>query len=170
MRPVPVWSVVLVASAASLLVWVLAVPLAGVDLVVPGSSGSTELTVGPALIVLTSALVTLGAWPVRAALRRRTLRHTPARTAAERRPGPAPQPVGWWVTCGLVLLASLAGPAGAGSAAAVAVLVVLHVLVGAVVVVGLDPRRARARTARTDAAHEGRGREGVGERVSQPGT
>ena len=155
MRPVPVWSVVLVASAASLLVWGLAVPLAGVDLVVPDPQGSPGVTIGPALIVATAALATLAAWPVRAHLRLRA----GARSATGR-------PVGWWATCALVLVVSLAGPAGAGSAAAVVVLVLLHVVVGAVVVVGLDPRRTRA----SDAAPGRKGRTGVAEAASQTGT
>ncbi|MEN0129635.1 MAG: DUF6069 family protein, partial [Brevundimonas sp.] len=79
MRPVPVWSVVLAAVAAALVVWVVAVPIAGVELALPGppdgSSGNPAgSTVGPAAIVVTAALATLAAWPVRAAFRRRLAR------------------------------------------------------------------------------------------------
>ncbi|MEN0129636.1 MAG: DUF6069 family protein, partial [Brevundimonas sp.] len=55
------------------------------------------------------------------------------------------RPVGWWVTCGVLLVVSLSGPAGAASVAAVCALAAMHVAVASVIVVGLDPRRAGAR-------------------------
>ncbi|WP_051681975.1 DUF6069 family protein [Cellulomonas sp. HZM] len=115
----PVWSVVLLAVAAALLVWLLAVPLAHVELDVQGSA------VGPVAVAVSAALAVLLAWPVRTLLAGRT-RAVPA----------------WRVTCGVVLLLSLVAPLGADGAGARAVLVAMHVVVGAVVVVGLEPRRA----------------------------
>jgi hypothetical protein len=82
------------------------------------------VTIGAASVVATTLVATLGAWAVRTLLRRRT-------------------PVAWWLTCGIVLLVSLLGPLGASSPAAVATLLALHLGVAGVVVVGLDPRRAR---------------------------
>ena len=66
------------------------------------------------------------------------------RTLLRRRP-----PVAWWLTCGVVLAVSLLGPLGGTSPAAVGTLVALHLVVGATVAVGLDPRRARVRSALT---------------------
>ena len=119
-RPIPVWLVGVTALALALAIWVLAVPVAGVDL----TAGSPPQTIGAAAVVATTVVATLGAWGVRALLRRRT-------------------PVAWWLTCGLVLLVSLLGPLGATSPAAVGTLVALHLTVGTVLAVGLDPRRAR---------------------------
>jgi len=182
MRPVPVWSVVLTAVAAALVVWVIAVPIAGIELVIPGPSGGpgssgssgspgssggpAGTAVGPAAIVVTAALATLAAWPVRALFRRRLARPTDP-TSAEPEVvrastprtatnlgvaesalsgGGRGRPVGWWVTCGVLLVVSLGGPAGAAGLAAAGALAAMHVAVASVIVVGLDPRRARART------------------------
>jgi len=119
-RPVPVWLVALTAVALALVVWGLAVPVAGVDLV----AGTPPQTVGAASVVVVTVVVTLAAWGVRTLLRRR-------------------RPLAWWLTCGAVLVVSLLGPLGGTSPAAVATLVALHLAVGATVAVGLDPRRAR---------------------------
>lgn len=134
MRPVPVWSVVLVAPLAALAVWAVAVPVAGVDLVVPAPEGSGGSTVGPGAIVVTAVLIVLAAWPVRTQF---------ARRADRARLDPCASPVGWRVTCAVVLAISLLGPLGALSAGAVIALSAMHAVVGAVVVGGLDPRHAR---------------------------
>jgi len=128
MRPVPVWSVVLAAPLGALAVWAVAVPLVGVELAVPGS------TVGPAAIGVCAALVVLAAWPVRTLF---------ARRADRAGLDPCAAPVGWRVTCAVILAVSLLGPIGASSAGAVIALSVVHGVVGAIVVGGLDPRRAR---------------------------
>lgn len=123
-RPIPVWLVAVTATALALVIWVLAVPVAGVDL----EAGKPTQTIGAAAVVLTVLVVTLCAWGVRTLLRRRA-------------------PIAWWLTCGIVLLISLVlGPLSASSPAAVATLAALHVTVGTVLAVGLDPRRARVRT------------------------
>ena len=121
-RPIPVWLVAVTATVLALVIWGLAVPVAGVDL----EAGTPTQTIGAPAVVLTVLVVTLGAWGVRTLLRRRTA-------------------VAWWLTCGIVLLVSLLGPLGATSAAARATLLTLHLVVGTVIAVGLDPRRARVR-------------------------
>jgi hypothetical protein len=122
-RPIPVWLVAGTATILALAIWVLAVPVAGVDL----EAGTPAQTVGAASVVVATLVVTLGAWGVRALVKNRT-------------------PVAWWLTCGIVLLVSLLGPLGATSAGAFGTLLALHLVVGGVVAVGLDPRHARVRT------------------------
>lgn len=122
-RPIPVWLVGLTALVLAVAIWVLAVPVAGVDL----AAGRPPQTIGVAAVVATALVATLGAWGVRALVRRRT-------------------PVAWWLTCGIVLLVSLLGPLGATSPAAMGTLLALHLTVGTILAVGLDPRRARVRT------------------------
>ena len=123
-RPIPVWLVTATATALALAIWVLAVPVAGVDLV----AGTPAQTVGVVSVVVATLVATLAAWAVRTLLRRRS-------------------PVAWWLTCTVVLVVSLLGPLGGASPAAVATLTALHVAVGAVLAVGLDPRRTRVRAA-----------------------
>lgn len=122
-RPIPVWLVAVTAAALALVIWGLAVPVAGVDL----EAGTPTQTIGAPAVVLTVLVVTLGAWGVRTLLRRRTA-------------------VAWRLTCGIVLLISLLGPLSASSPAAVATLAALHLTVGTVLAVGLDPRRVPVRT------------------------
>ena len=123
-RPVPVWLVAVTATVLALAVWVLAVPVAGVDL----SAGTPPQQVGAVPVVVATLVATLAAWGVRTLLRGRT-------------------PVLWWLTCGVVLAISLLGPLGGTSAAAVATLAALHLVVGATVAVGLNPRRTQVRGA-----------------------
>jgi len=127
-RPVPVWTVVAAAAAAALAVWCVAVPLTGATLAVAGSRGTT--TIGPAAVAGTAVVAALLAWPVRAVLARS---------------GHGPHVLVWRLTCAVVLLLSLVGPLGATTAAGSCALVAMHVAVGAVVVVGLDPRRTAVR-------------------------
>jgi purine-cytosine permease-like protein len=122
-RPIPVWLVAVTATALALAIWVLAVPVAGLDLV----AGTPPQTVGAVSVVVATLVVTLAAWGVRTLLRRRS-------TAA------------WWLTCTIVLALSLLGPLGGASPAATGTLAAMHLGVGAVIAVGLDPRRARVRT------------------------
>ncbi|WP_456825684.1 DUF6069 family protein [Cellulomonas sp. P5_E12] len=121
-RPIPVWLVAVTATALAVAIWVLAVPVAGVDL----EAGQPPLTVGPASVVVVALVATLGGWAVRTWLKNRT-------------------PVAWWLTCGIVLLVSLLGPLGATTPAARGTLLTLHLVVGTVIAVGLDPRRVRVR-------------------------
>ena len=123
-RPVPVWLVAVTATVLALAVWVLAVPVGGVDL----EAGAPPQTVGAASVVVVTLVVTLAAWGVRTLLRGRT-------------------PVAWWLTCGILLGVSLLGPLGGTSPSAVGTLLALHLVVGGTVAAGLDPRRAHVRHA-----------------------
>lgn len=111
---------------APLALWVLAVPLAGVDLT--AFPGGRARPVGPGAVALAGLLSAAAAWGLLAVLER-----------TARRPRRA-----WTVTACVVLALSLAGPLTSG-AAPVVVLVMegMHVLVGAVLILGLG-RSARA--------------------------
>ncbi|KAB1913848.1 DUF6069 family protein [Micromonospora sp. AMSO31t] len=116
---------VLAATAATLVVWVAAVPVAGVDPVV--SNGGTEQSVTAVAVGASTLLAGLAAWALLALLERFTAR---ARAV-------------WTGAAGLVLLLSLLGPLGGGvGAAATLTLVALH-LVAAAVLVPLLRRTAR---------------------------
>ncbi|MFF5175754.1 DUF6069 family protein [Micromonospora sp. NPDC000089] len=116
---------VLAATVAALLVWVVAVPLAGVDLTV--RAGGAQQQVGPVAVGLTAALAGLAGWALLALLERLTRR---ARAV-------------WTRIALVVLVVSLLGPLTRGvGAAATATLVALH-LATAVVVPALR-RTARA--------------------------
>ncbi|WBB76433.1 DUF6069 family protein [Micromonospora sp. WMMD1128] len=117
---------VLAATAATLLGWAVAVPLAGVELTARG--GGAEQRVTPVAVAVSTVLAGLAGWALLALLERFTGR---ARTV-------------WSVVAALVLLLSLVGPltGGVGRAATVT-LVILHLLAGAVLVPGL--RRTAAR-------------------------
>ena len=119
-RRVPVWSVLVGAPLAALVVWGIA-SLADVSLV----AGNPPATVGPVSVVVVSVVVALAAWGVRAVFFRR-------------------HRTGWFVTCGVVLLVSLLGPLGAATAAATFFLALMHLAVAAVVIPGLAPPAARA--------------------------
>ncbi|MEU6249528.1 DUF6069 family protein [Glycomyces sp. NPDC047010] len=114
--------VVIAAAAAALLVWAVAVPLAGVDLTVP--QGDTDLHVGPGLVAAAALVASLAGWGLLAILERATARGTRI----------------WTVTAVVFLALSLLGPLGAASAAAVVSLLCMHLAVGAVAVTGLVRR------------------------------
>jgi len=119
----------LLAMALTALVWVLAVPAGGVHLEV--GQGDRTRTVGlPSILVVSAVAVLVGA------LSRRVL--------ARRRRGV----VAWNVLAVLVLLVSLAGPAGAATPGALLALTALHLVVGTVVLAGqrwtAGPARAAA--------------------------
>ncbi|MEU8071375.1 DUF6069 family protein [Micromonospora sp. NPDC048169] len=111
---------VLAVTAAALLGWVVAVPVAGVELI--ARSGSTDQRVTPVAVVVSTLLAGLAGWALLAVLERLTGR---ARSA-------------WTVVAVLVLLVSLLGPLGGGvGGAAKLTLVALHLVVGAVLITGL---------------------------------
>jgi hypothetical protein len=107
----------LVAMALSGLVWVLAAPVGGVDLVV-GSGGDAQTVGLPSILVVSAVVVFAGA------LTRRLL--------ARRSRGV----LVWNVVAGVALLLSLAGPAGAATSDAWLALSAMHLVVGAVVLAG----------------------------------
>ncbi|SBT41079.1 DUF6069 family protein [Micromonospora auratinigra] len=114
---------VLAATLATLAVWVVAVPLAGVDLV--ARSGATEQTVAPAAVGVATLLAGLAGWGLLALLERLTVRARPV----------------WTGIALLVLLVSLLGPIGSGVGTAATVTLVGMHLVAAAVLVPLLPRR-----------------------------
>ena len=120
---------VLGAAAATLTVWAIAGPLAGVDLRVHVGSGTQH--VGPATVVAVSILAGLAGWALLAAMEHFTLR---ARAV-------------WTATALTVLALSLAGPltSGATTAAKMA-LTGMHLAAAAVLVPALTGSRVRART------------------------
>ncbi len=106
---------VLGVAAAAAAVWAVAVPVAGVDLVV--GEGAQARTVGLASVVVVSLLVALAAVGSR-------------RLLVRRRRGA----LTWNVLAAAVLVVSLAGPASAADASAWAVLTLLHLVVGGLLV------------------------------------
>ncbi|MBU8861044.1 MULTISPECIES: DUF6069 family protein [unclassified Micromonospora] len=111
---------VVAAAAVTLLGWVVAVPVAGVELA--ARTGSAEQRVTPVAVAVSTLLAGLAGWALLALLERLTAR---ARTA-------------WTVVAGLVLLVSLLGPLGGGAGSAAALtLVALHLVAGAVLITGL---------------------------------
>lgn len=115
--------VVIGAPVAALVVWALAVPLAGTALTV--RTGGATQTVGPVSVVVASLLAGLAGWALLAVLER-----------SVRRSGRV-----WTIVALVVCVLSLLGPLGsAAGAAATLVLVLLHLVVGAVLIPGLARR------------------------------
>lgn len=111
---------VLGAVLAALAVWVIAVPLLGVDLRVSMSPGGSDVqTVSTPFVVAASLLVSLLGWALLALLERRT-----ARAATI-----------WTVVAAVVLLLSLGSPLSSGTTAATKVtLALMHIAVAAVLI------------------------------------
>ncbi|MDF0514278.1 DUF6069 family protein [Agromyces sp. H3Y2-19a] len=123
---------VAVAIVLPLIVWVFAVPLAGLDLV--AGSGTTAQTITPVSIVVAGLFAGLAAWGFLALLERFT--RLSARIFGI---------VGW-----TMLALSLLGPIGAGGSGAVIVaLIAMHLVTGATLMVGL-PIAARRRPTATE--------------------
>lgn len=113
---------VLGAAVVALAIWVVAVPIAGLDLTV--GSGATARNVGPVSVVVVALLAGGLAWALLALLGRR-LRH--GRRA-------------WRVTAWTLLALSLLGPVSMGATAGVVVtLVAMHLAVGTTLILGLAP-------------------------------
>lgn len=110
------------AGAAALLLWALAVPLAGVDLTV--RQGGTDQEVGPAMIVAAGLAAGFAAWALLAVLERFTARAGRI----------------WTIIAAAVLTVSLLGTLSAVSGAATLVLMGEHLVVGGVLIVGLVRR------------------------------
>ncbi len=117
------WPVAVVAAGAAALVWV-GGTVAGVDVAVRSGSGTRE--VGLVSVVVTALVVAVAAAGL--------LRLLERRTAGALRV---------WTGIALVVwVVSFAGPAGASSLSAGLILAALHLVVGAVVIVGLRLRHA----------------------------
>lgn len=106
------------AVLAPVALWIAVVPVAGIDLEAQGRR------VGVAPVIIGSLLPALAAWALLAVLERRTGR---ARAI-------------WTAVAVLALALSLGGPLGAATAAAGAALAAMHLLVGAIVILGLRRR------------------------------
>ncbi|MEP6561663.1 MAG: DUF6069 family protein [Nakamurella sp.] len=107
------------AAVSAFVVWVVAVPMLGVELVV--QMGATEQPVGPISVVGTAIIAGLAGWGLLAILERRAAR---------------PNMV--WTTIAVAVLAlSLLGPLGARSAQATVTLLLLHLVVGVVLIISL---------------------------------
>ena len=131
------WLTVLTTMAAATAVAAIAGPLLGIDVVVK-LAGSGEREVGIFAVTLTSLVVGLLGWATLALLERWTSR---ARGV-------------WTVIASTVFLVSLAGPLAAVTPAATAVLLCLHVLVAAVLIVGLRTSTWPAEKGRTSSRME----------------
>ena len=108
---------VLAATAATLVVWVAAVPLAGVDLT--ARSGATDQQVTPVAVGVVTLVAGLAAWGLLALLERFTGR---ARAV-------------WAGIAVVVLLLSLLGPLGGGvGTASTVTLVAMHLVAAAVLI------------------------------------
>ena len=119
---------VAVAVAAGLAVWVVGVPVLGIELT--ARTGTGQLVVGPASVAVAGLAAALAGWGLLALLERYATRPRPA----------------WTVTAVALLVLSLAGPLAQGTTvAAVTVLAAMHVAVGTAVVVllGRTARGAR---------------------------
>ena len=117
------WLVAVVATVAATVVWVGAT-VAGVDVAVRSGSGARG--VGLVSVVVTALVVVEAAAGLLRVLERRTPR---ARRV-------------WTEIASVVWVVSLAGPAGARTMSAGLTLAALHLVVGAVVIVGLRRRHA----------------------------
>jgi uncharacterized protein DUF6069 len=107
------------ATIGALLVWVIADPLADVDLT--AGSGESLRRIGPAAVVTAAVVAGLAATAPAVLLSRSASR--PYRI--------------WLIITVPALIVSLVGPAGAGSGAAVLALAAMHVVVGGILILGL---------------------------------
>jgi hypothetical protein len=104
-------------TGATLTLWTIAHPIAGVDLIVDTGSGPTAVT--PAAVVLATVAAGLAAWALLAVVERL------ARRAAT---------IWTWIAC-TVLVLSLLGPIGSAvGAGATVVLLAMHLAAGAVLI------------------------------------
>lgn len=123
------WPVAVVAAGAAAVVWTVAT-VAGVNVAVRSGSGSRE--VGLLSVVVTAVVVAAAGAGLLGILERRT---------------PDARRV-WTGVAMAVWVVSLAGPAGARTVPAGLTLAALHLVVGAVVVIGLRGRHANRATKR----------------------
>jgi hypothetical protein len=117
------WPVAVVAAGAAALVWV-GGTVAGVEVAVRSGSGTRQI--GLVSVIVTTLVVAVAAAGLLRVLERRT---------------PAARRVWTWIALA-VWVVSFAGPAGARTLSAGLTLAVLHLVVGAVVIVGLRRRHA----------------------------
>ena len=126
------WWLNLATMAAAVVLWTIAVPVAGVDLTVTINGEQQEVT---QLAVISSSLLAGGAaWGSLSILESLTAR---ARTI-------------WTWLASVVLVLSLSGPLAATNAPAIGVLILLHLVVGISLITGMPiVGRARRRPAKS---------------------
>lgn len=117
-------SVGLGAVAGAFAVWAVAVPVAGVDLVV--RSGGL-MNVGPAAVLLMAVGASAVGLGLLAVLERLLARGRMI----------------WLIVAGIVLALSLTGPLGATSAGAMVTLLCLHLVVGGILIAGVAATKRR---------------------------
>jgi len=123
LAPWPQFSIVAMAALVPLGIWILAVPILGVDLeAVSGEEADAVQTIGPFLFLATASIAALAGWALLA-----VLKHFTSRACT-----------GWTIVAVAALLAAMPGPfLGASNAAATAVLALMHVGIAAVLIPGL---------------------------------
>lgn len=121
------WLTVAAAAAGAMVIWVIAVPAAGVDLVATPVGGPTTHINGVTVLVA-SLLVGLVGFGLLTLLERRSTKGL--RT--------------WTIVAAVVLLLSLASSMGGEGTAAKLVLTLMHLVVGAVLITGFRAGAARA--------------------------
>lgn len=112
------------AVAATLAVWLAAVPILGVELA--ARAGGRTIEVGPGAVVIATVVAGLAGWALLALLERLTLR---ARAI-------------WTAIAAAVLVLSMLGPLGGIGAASQLTLALMHLAAGAVVIAGLRGQKA----------------------------
>lgn len=117
------WLIVPATALAALIVWIVAVPIAGVDL--DAKTGSRVQHINVVAIIAVSLVVALLATVVRLALAR-SMRARADRGARF-----------WVILASVLLLLSLLGPVTAVTASAGWSLAAMHVVVGGLLIVGL---------------------------------
>ncbi|GIJ22933.1 DUF6069 family protein [Micromonospora lutea] len=112
---------VLAAVLAAVLIWVVAVPLAGVDLAATVAEGEPPMEIGVGTVTVAALIISLLGWALLALLEKVT-RHG-LRI--------------WMIVAVLFTVLSLAGPFAAESGAATAVLALMHLAVGGVLITAM---------------------------------
>lgn len=112
---------VLLAVLAAVLIWVVAAPVAGVDLEATLAEGEPPMKIGLGAVIVSSLLTSLLGWGLLALLERVT-RHG-LRI--------------WVIVAAVFTLLSLAGPTAADSGGAMVALALMHVAVGAVLIAAM---------------------------------
>ena len=114
---------VVAATAGALLLWAVNDPWAGIDLAV--RQGGATQRIGPVAVAAAALIAGLAAWAVLALLERTAGR--PTRT--------------YRIIASIVLVLSLAGPAGGAGLSSKLVLLAMHLTVGAALIIVLPGRR-----------------------------
>jgi hypothetical protein len=120
---------VVAAVAATFAIWLIADPIAGIDLATGQDADHPTRTIGPVAVVLVTAIAGLAGWALVAFIEHRTAR---------------PRTV--WIACATaLLLLSFLGPLGAVTTGATIALLGMHLAAAAVLIPGLaydsSPRR-----------------------------